>query len=244
MIREIIEPSSGKIKMYHTFGKSRSYKIVNGKSVADVMPKEELVNRVKQIMQNGFIPGDDHIFGKGLYAFKLEVFQSLSSESNQYGSYALEFEIKDVSRWLIFDIQEAKKVKGSNYTLRAQCESMGVNLNAPFTKYRYYEQDEESKEWVSKSRFMNIGDFMDQIDEWERTDEIGDNDDYVELMQKFAHHCPDYNIDGILLNEVRLPERSVLGFFVCYNLESVVLTGYSDDVGSGIIKSLPSIEMK
>ena len=94
MIREIIEPSSGKVKMYHTFGKSRSYKVVNGKSVADVMPKEELVSRVKQIMQNGFIPGDDHMFGRGLYAFKLEVFQSLTSGSNLYGNYALEFEIK------------------------------------------------------------------------------------------------------------------------------------------------------
>ncbi len=247
IIKEVIDPKDGKIKMYHTFGKSRNVKIVNGQSVYDILPKEELVNRVKSIMKNGFIPSDSHLFGKGIYGFKLSQFKSLAgAQAARYGNYALEFEIKDISRWLILDSKEAKKVKGSNAPLRKQLELLGVDLDRIFMNSHIdYVKDEETNMWVEqKPRDLTIGDFMDLINEWEKTGEVfADNDTYQEYIQIFAGDFPYYNIDGMLLNGNWSDGNSYLGFFACTNLNAVTLTGYCEDIATGVIKPLPNISM-
>ena len=247
IIKEVIDPKDGKIKMYHTFGKSRNIKIINGQPDYDILPKEELVNRVKSIMKNGFIPSDNHLFGKGIYGFKPSQFKSLAgSQSALYGNYALEFEIKDISRWLILDSKEAKKVKGSNAPLRKQLELLGVDLDRIFIKRHIdYVKDEETNMWVEqKPRALTIGDFMDLIEEWEKTGRsFADNDTYQEYIQIFAGDFPYYNIDGMLLNENWSNGNFYLGFFVCTNLNAVTLTGYCEDIATGVIKPLPNISM-
>lgn len=230
LIKEIIDPVSGKIKMYHTFGKGGSTR--SSKPLA----KEEVVDRVKSIMQNGFIPGDGNLFGEGLYGYRIEEFQSLKSSDNDFGNYALEFEIKDISRWFIFGAETAKAIKGKNFTPRAQCEVLGIDLNKHLFEYHTHERDEENSRWIPKTIDMTVGDVMDKLYEWEISEYLAEaSDEANEFIYAFYELCTWYDIPGFVIYNSSI---------VCYDLNSVVLTGYSDDVGSGIIKPLPNIEMK
>ena len=71
LINEIIDPVSGKIKVYHMFGKDRHVQ----KGQRYEMPKELVLDRVKAIMKNGFIPGDTLRYGKRMYGVDANQFR-------------------------------------------------------------------------------------------------------------------------------------------------------------------------
>ena len=107
LINEIVDSVSGKIKVYHMFGEDRHTGL---EGVGAALSKNQVLDRVKTIMTKGFLPAAG-LFGNGLYGFDADTFRSLS-EAGNYGNYALEFEIKDFSRYLVFDYEKSRKVKG------------------------------------------------------------------------------------------------------------------------------------
>ena len=228
LINEIIDPVSGKIKVYHMFGKDKQVKAGGHR---DEMPKELVIDRVKAIMKNGFIPGEQLWYGKGMYGVDANQFRDLStSRAGDYGNYALEFEIKDFTRYLIFDYKKAKEVKGEKYRLIDQFAALGIGPET-FIVDSSYTRIPPGGEPIRVTVKKNVREFSEDVDIYNEED-ILDND---QLMEDIG--------DQPWIKKLNIHGCFVRGFFVCWDLKSVVLTGYCDDISSGEIKPLPNISM-
>ncbi len=228
LINEIIDPVSGKIKVYHMFGKDRHVQ----KGQRYEMPKELVLDRVKAIMKNGFIPGDTLRYGKGMYGVDANQFRDLSnSNAGDYGNYALEFEIKDFTRYLVFDYEKAKEVKGEKYRLIDQFAALGIGPET-FLVETSYTRRPPGGEPIRVTNKKTVREFSEDVDMYNEEDELGND----QLKEDIAGRPWIKNLD--------IHGCFVRGFFVCWDLKSVVLTGYCDDNSKGEIKPLPRIEMK
>ena len=227
IINEIVDSVSGKIKVYHMFGENRHTGL---EGIGAELSKDQVLDRVKTIMTKGFEPSSLGLFGKGLYGFDTDTFRSLSAAGN-YGNYALEFEIKDFSRYLVFDYEKSREVKGENYRLIDQFKSMGINPETIlFTRT-------ETRGLGASLSFtenkVTVRDFSNDVDMYNEEGEIYDNDTLMEYVESISEN-KSLRIHGCFINN----------FFVCWNLKSVILTGYCDDTFVGEVKPLPNIAMQ
>tara|TARA_Y100001937_G_scaffold125713_1_gene193118 strand:- start:1024 stop:2130 length:1107 start_codon:yes stop_codon:yes gene_type:complete len=113
---EQIKPYKKKAIVYHSFGK--------GSQGLNIFTKQDLVDVVKKIKREGFIPGGGAMYGKGIYT----VYRS-NDLRMAYGRFALIFEVKNLDNFLIFNYSEAKKVYGKKHRLIDQLTKNKVVIN-------------------------------------------------------------------------------------------------------------------
>lgn len=233
LISEIAGSTPDKVKVYHMFGQKRQH--TGGGDLGAEVAKEQILDRVKAVMTQGFIPSGDlgAQYGKGLYGIAAQEFENPEEWArNLFGSYALEFEIKDFSRYLVFNYERAKLLKGARFKLIDQFADMGLAPETILFTYREgrYNRKTGKREYTEiKKTALDFSNDVDDSNEWG----IVDEDDSLQEAIIDLSYNKRLNIDGCFTH----------GFFVCWNLDSVVLTGYCDDVSSGEIKPLPNISM-
>lgn len=113
---EEIHPYTNTATVFHAFGK--------GSTGAYVVSKEDLLDIVKVIQKDGFIPGAGNLYGEGVYTV-----YDLVSLRSIYGNYALIFEVTNLDKFLIFDYKEAKKVYGKNHRMMDQLKKNGIQID-------------------------------------------------------------------------------------------------------------------
>jgi hypothetical protein len=121
-------------------------------NAALVYHKTKSIDTIKQINDNGFIPGIGALFGKGFYSF----YKKDVAENNKfYGDIILKCIVVNLrGNFLIFDKKEAKKIYGENCQLHEQipnlpkeCIEYLISLKEDFNKYDLF---------ISFSEFKNI----------------------------------------------------------------------------------------
>jgi len=227
LINEIVDSVSGKIKVYHMFGDDRHTGL---EGIGTELSKNQVLDRVKTIMTKGFLPGELGLFGKGLYGFDADTFRSLS-EAGNYGNYALEFEIKDFSRYLVFNYEKSRDVKGENYRLIDQFKSMGINPETVLFTHKESRGLGASLSFIENK--VTARDFSNDVDMYNEEGDLDDNDALMEYVSALSEN-KSLGIHGCFIKN----------FFVCWNLKSVILTGYCDDTFVGEVKPLPNIAMQ
>ena len=80
---------------------------------------------------------------------------------------------------------------------------------------------------------VTVRDFSNDVDMYNEEGEIYYNDTLMEDVGAISEN-KSLRIHGCFINN----------FFVCWNLKSVILTGYCDDTFVGEVKPLPNIAMQ
>ena len=97
-----------------------------------------------------------------------------NSNAGDYGNYALEFEIKDFTRYLVFDYEKAKEVKGEKYRLIDQFAALGIGPET-FLVETSYTRRPPVGEPIRVTNKKTVREFSEDVDMYNEEDDVGND---------------------------------------------------------------------
>ena len=106
-----------------------------------------------KLLNNGFVPGNGTLYGRGLYS-TYELNDQLTPKMEEYGSIVVKLSIMDTSKILVLDKSEQVKLFGKNISLIDQMKKI---LKGSFTSF--YNSNKKELERVEKDINNEMNDY-------------------------------------------------------------------------------------